>query len=167
MGKGREIGCWAASIAGCGGKLRSQEHAISRGMFDGLVTVMGGPWARGGTVSLPIKAIKARIRASLDFAVEHALDRADVGEPAETRAARLDELAEELIRGALAGVGIRAEKDLFRERRASSNWHRRVLPDSASPHEPSPQAPRRRLPAPGCAARRLSGERYSFEERYA
>jgi hypothetical protein len=59
-----------------------------------------------------------QVRASLDLVVESALDRADIGEPADTRAARLDELAEELIRGALVALGVRVEKDLFRERRA-------------------------------------------------
>lgn len=59
-----------------------------------------------------------QVRSALDLVVEHGLDNADIGEPAETRAARLEELAEELIRSALAALGVRADKDLFRERRA-------------------------------------------------
>ena len=58
------------------------------------------------------------VRFSLDLALENVLDDADIGiEPATMRDHRLNELAERLVRGALMALGVRVEKDLFRERR--------------------------------------------------
>jgi hypothetical protein len=58
------------------------------------------------------------VRFSLDLVMENVLDDADIGlEPATTRDDRLNELAERLVRAALMALGVRVDKDLFRERR--------------------------------------------------
>lgn len=51
-------------------------------------------------------------------AINELLTDADIGiDPVGARERRLEDLAERAIRAALAALGVRADKDLFRERR--------------------------------------------------
>jgi hypothetical protein len=57
-------------------------------------------------------------RSSVEQAINELLLDANIGvEPAGTRERRLEDLAERTIRTALAALGVRADRDLFRERR--------------------------------------------------